>query len=193
MAVKPVFTLEGDKELIKALRDLSGAQVDKAIGMGFRRTKTATKGYIAKAVSQNYAIKQKDVKDSIVRETIKTSPPAELKFFGSTKPISMRKFRVSMGVRWVNRANVRVSFFKGKKTEISRGWRWETFASGNPFAREGDSRTPIRKIHGISFHHLFTGGRRARRMRAEVERKAMPRLTTEVKQALRAVSRGYVR
>lgn len=195
MSFRVAFTLEGDKELIEALRNLSGSKVDRAVNIGMGKLKAKTRTAMKQAFTARYNVSSAEVNKRIgkPRLTRENGVPV-LQIYGNAKPISARLFRPSMGIRHKNKQNVRFRIFKGGKyIQPARGFRQPTFAQGKPMMRLGDSRLPIKSLGGPSFHAAFTGGKFGKQMTAEVQRKTMPTLTRETKAAIKGLAKGYIR
>ena len=68
------FTLEGHKDMQRALVQLRGQDIDKALATGFRRAATPIPGYMARAAKTYYTAKQRELKDRIRKPDVKPSP-----------------------------------------------------------------------------------------------------------------------
>ena len=195
MAIRPTYTLEGIPELDKALIKLAGRDIDKALDVGFRRAAKPIPGYMAQAMAKHYTPKQRTLKDAISTPRIITAGAgASIEVRSSAKPFSGRLFAPLHGVRWQDKKNASIKVFKGgTRKPRKNAFRNPAFASGGPFVRDGDGRTPISKMMGPSFHNAFTGGKHKAAILDHVESKAMEKLQNSVIQSLKAKSRGFIK
>ena len=200
MSFQVAFTLEGDKELIQALRNISGHKVDRAVYIGMGKLKTKTKTEMKRAFTRRYNVASGVIAKKISKPRLARENGAPvLQVFGSAQPMSSRLFRPTMGVRHQNRKNARFRIFKGGSYESHpRGFRVYSNKKGGlqfggkAFKRNASGRN-FRGLGGPSFHNAFTGGKFAKQMTAEVNRATMPTLTRETKAAIRALGKGYIR
>ena len=195
MSFRVAFTLEGDKDLIAALQKLHGRDVDLAVRIGMGKLKAKTKTEMKRAFTTYYNVSSGEVGKKIGKPQLRQEGGSTvLQVRGNAKPMSTRLFKPSMGIRHKNRQGVRYRIFKGGDfTRPARGFRQPSFAQGKPMQRVGDSRLPIRSLGAPSFHHAFTGGKYAGRIRAQVHKNTMPTLQRETKAALKGLARGFIR
>ena len=193
--LKPTFNLEGVKEFEQAFKNLAGKDIDRAIDVGFRRAAKPIPGYMATAMAQHYAAKQRNLKNAIRTPRIITAGKgASIEIKSNANPLSGRMFRPTKGVRWQDKKNASIKVFKaGGRTFRKNAFRNPPFARGGPFVRDGEGRTPISKVMGPSFHNAFTGGRHKAEILEHVEEKSMEKLEKSVLQSLKAKSRGFIK
>jgi hypothetical protein len=202
------FTLEGHKEMQRALVQLRGQDIDKALQTGFRRAATPIPGYMARAAKTYYTAKQRELKDRIRKPDVKPSPTggAEITIKSSAQPMSARLFSPLKGVRWQDKANASIKIFKGGSRVPRQGafrnpsaTKPKTMGLGTPFVRSSTKRmlnknkAAINKVTGPSFHSLFVGGRYSKQILERVDDLASDKLHKAVVDALRAKSRGFLK
>ena len=202
------FTLEGHKDMQRALVQLRGQDIDKALATGFRRAATPLPGYMARAATTYYTVKQRELKNRIRKPDVKPSPTggAEITIKSSAQPMSARLFSPLRGIRWQDKANASIKVFKGG-SRIPREGAFRnlnasnpiTMQKGTPFVRSSTKRmrtknkAAINKVTGPSFHSLFVGGRYSKQILERVDDLASDKLHKAVVDALRAKSRGFLK
>jgi hypothetical protein len=202
------FSLEGHKEMQRALVQLRGQDIDKALATGFRRAATPLPGYMARAATTYYTVKQRELKDRIRKPDVKPSPTggAEITIKSSAQPMSARLFNPLKGVRWQDKAYASIKIFKGGSRIPRQGafrnpsaTKPKTMGLGTPFVRSSTKRmlnknkAAINKVTGPSFHSLFVGGRYSKQILERVDDLASDKLHKAVVDALRAKSRGFLK
>jgi hypothetical protein len=195
MALIPTYKLNDLPKLDKALIKLQTHDIQKAVFVGFKRAAGSFPGYMATAMNKRYNAKQRTLKNAIRTPRVTNSggnPVIQIK--SNAMPLSGRIFSPFGGVRWKDKKNAGIKVFRGsKKTPRKNGFRNPAFARGGPFVRDGDSRTPISKMMGPSFHSSFTGGKFKEEVMRGVEDKGNPQLEKRVKDALTAKSNGFIK
>lgn len=195
MTLTPTYKLTDLPALDKALVKLQNHDIDKAVYVGFKRAAGSFPGYMARAMAKKYNAKQRTLKNAIRTPRVTGSggsPVIQIK--SNSMPLSGRMFSPFGGVRWKDKKNAGIKVFKGgKRTPRKNGFRNPAFARNGPFVRDGDSRTPISKMMGPSFHSSFTGGKFKDEVMADVEKEGNPALENRVKDALRSKSKGFIK
>jgi hypothetical protein len=195
MALTPTYRLNDWPALDKALTQLQNHDIEKAVYVGFKRAAGSFPGYMARAMNKKYNAKQRTLKNAIRTPRVTSSggsPVIQIK--SNSMPLSGRMFSPFGGVRWKDKKNAGIKVFRGgKKTPRKNGFRNPAFAKGGPFVRDGDSRTPVSKMMGPSFHSSFTGGKFKEEVMRGVEAEGNPKLENRVKDALKARSKGLIK
>lgn len=133
--------------LRRATEMLSGIDggADKALMRAINRTLDTAKTKIASLVTEQYAIKSRDVKAAFsLHKASKSSLEAELEISGPRIGYSHFKVSPRSDTTGRNRKAVKVEVKKGSPFTVEKGFVWK----GNVFRRDGNDRLPVTRMSG---------------------------------------------
>ena len=136
-----------NEQIEKAMQMLEGIPggAEKALSLAINRTLDSAKTEAVRAVSDEYTIKQKNVRPTLrVKKSNASTLEAEIISEGSN--INLMEFKVSPRTDTTGnkRKPIRVQVKKGGGDTLTRAFVW----NGNVFEREGNTRLPISRLFG---------------------------------------------
>lgn len=181
---------QSDVKALKAAVEQAGKNLDRELVTAINKTAKAGVGLMAKQIGKDLNLPQREIKKGIrvTKRANKGSKSGQVTLRESKRPglqhFKARQTRVGVSYKLLKSEGSRSvkSAFMGPKPGVKAPKLY-----GGAFIRSGDSRLPIRKLHGISPWGLYV----KKHMDDETKKKLSDRLSKEIQKRAGQALRGF--